>query len=194
MSTINPAIFDQLNAIVSLTPGEVEEVRAALVPQRIARGNYLAEEEKVCDHIAFINKGYFRFYMTQQSGTELTTHLSGPGEFISSFTSFLMRRPSAEMIQAVTDTEVYLLHYDVLQRLYDKNHRFERIGRMITEKNFLAKDRQVVSFIKDTAEERYKKLLAEHPDFILNIPLQYIASFIGVKPETLSRIRAKSIS
>lgn len=193
MNINSPGLFDYLNSVISLTPEEISEVKLSLVSKTLQRGEFLAEEDKVCDHIAYIHKGYFRFYLTQDVD-EITTHLSGPGEFISSFSSFLTRQPSAESVQAVTEAEVFLLDHKKLQELYDKNHRYERIGRRIIEKYFIAKDKQVVSFIKDPAENRYKKLLAENPEFILNIPLQYIASFLGIKPETLSRIRAKAIS
>jgi CRP-like cAMP-binding protein len=102
-----------------------------------------------------------------------------------------MRIPSEEYVQAVTDTEVLFLGYNELQKLYAKSKTWEHIGRRIMEGLFLRKQLRVISFIKMTTEERYLYLLKKKPDLILNVPGQYVASFLGVTPETLSRIRAR---
>jgi CRP/FNR family transcriptional regulator, anaerobic regulatory protein len=185
-------LFTCLSALAELTEEEKLQISPLLVPAKFERGAFLSEEGKVCDHIAFINKGYLRIYITDDV-EEITVNLAGPGDFISSFASFLSRTPSLEYVRAVTDAEVFLIHYDHLQLLY-KHHHFEKLGRRIIENYFIEKDNRVVSLIKDSAETRYKKFMNESPDFLLNMPLQYIASFLGIKPETLSRIRAKSIS
>ncbi|MFL5730352.1 MAG: Crp/Fnr family transcriptional regulator, partial [Cytophagaceae bacterium] len=67
----------------------------------------------------------------------------------------------------------------------------ERLGRLMTEKHFVDKETRVIGLISDNGERRYRSLMENHPDYILNIPLQYIASYLGLKPETLSRIRSK---
>jgi CRP-like cAMP-binding protein len=187
------SLLQYFNRIVQLNEPEIAAVGKLFVPHMLKKGELLVGEGQPCDHIAFVNSGYFRFFITPDI-EDVTTLLSGPGEFISSFAGFLGRTPAPESVQAVTDAETFLISYDDLQKLYVEHPRFERIGRIIIENYFIKKDRRLISFIKDSAEDRYRHLLNHYPDYLQNIPLQYIASALGVKPETLSRIRSRIIS
>lgn len=186
-------LHNYFNTIASLASEEADAIDSLFTSRTMAKGEYLANEGKPCQEIAFIHRGYFRFFVTPDVD-EITTLLAGPGEFISSFAGFLTRTAALESIQAVTEVEISAISFDNLQLLYHENPKFERIGRLIIEAYFVKKDRRLCSFIKDSAEDRYKFFLLQYPGFIKHIPLHYIASSLGITPETLSRIRAKVIS
>jgi CRP-like cAMP-binding protein len=186
-------LLEYVNSMVPLNEEEMIHSKAILSSMKVKKGELVVKEDEVCDFIAYINKGYFRIYINQEI-KETTVHLAGPGEFISAFSGYISRTPNKENIQAVTDAEIFIMRYQDLQNLYNKSHSIERLGRLIVEKHFVLKDKRVISMITDSAEVRYQNLMNKRPQYLLNIPLQYIASFLGVTPETLSRIRAKASS
>jgi CRP/FNR family transcriptional regulator, anaerobic regulatory protein len=186
-------LLEYVNTIVPLNEEEMLLGNSILSSMKVKKGDIVVKEDEICDFIAYINKGYFRIFINQEI-KETTVHLAGPGEFISAFSGYISRAPNKENIQAVTDGEIFLMRYQDLQSLYDKSHSIERLGRLIVEKHFVQKDKRVISMITDSAEVRYNHLMNKRPQYLLNIPLQYIASFLGVTPETLSRIRAKASS
>jgi CRP-like cAMP-binding protein len=183
-------LLEYANSIVPMNEEDTLHAKELLSSRQVKKGEVIVKEDETCDFIAYINKGYFRIYLNQEI-KETTVHLAGPGEFISAFSGFISRTPNKENIQAVTEAEIFLIKYKDLQFLFDKSHSIERLGRLIVEKHFVQKDRRVISLITDSAEVRYNNLMDKRPQYLLNIPLQYIASYLGVTPETLSRIRAK---
>lgn len=184
-------LIDVLSTYKDLSSDEQEELTKVFVYETFKKGEFLTEKGKINDKLAFVAKGYCRVYVIDLEGNEVTIHITGNVDFIGAISSFLMRTPSEEYVQAVTDTEVLTLTYNALQNLYNTSKSWEHIGRRIMERLFLSKQLRVISFITQTAEERYLYLLKKNPDLILNVPGQYVASFLGVTPETLSRIRAR---
>lgn len=185
-------LINYIKSIVPLTNVEEHEVSKCLCLKKVSRGEHLVQENQVCNDLVFITKGFFRLFI-MNNGDEVTIHLESSGHFITAFQSFISRSPSNEYLHAVTDAEIVTINYENLQKLYKQSHNIERLGRLMVEKHFLGKEQRVISFIRESAEERYKNLMQKRPEFLLNLPLQHIASYLGMKPETLSRIRSKGI-
>ncbi len=183
-------LLEYVDSIVPMSEEEMLQIKPLLYSRIVKKGDIIVSGTETCDFIAYINKGYFRIFI-DHDGKESTIHLAGPEEWISAFYGFIKRTPNRENIQAITDGEIFFIKYEDLQFLFNKSHSIERFGRLLLEKLFVNKERRVISMITDSAEIRYNNLIKEKPNYILNIPLNYIASFIGVTPETLSRIRAK---
>lgn len=142
------------------------------------------------NHLSFISKGIVRQYVPMDDG-ELTFGFAFSGSFISAYDSFISRTPSKYVVETISETILWRLTYDNLQSVYETSQIGDRIGRMASEDLFLKKSNRELSLLLDTAEERYLKLFTERPEVIREIPLKYIASYIGVTPQALSRIRKR---
>ena len=156
--------------------------------KHLKKGEYIVREGEVCRHMSFINEGMFRVY-SMVNGKEITTNFFFPGSYVSDYMSFIKRQPANEYIQALTDSEIVTNSYENVQALYAKYHKWERFGRLIAEKVFTSMYKRQQEFLFYSPTERYLKLMEKRPKVLLHIPQVYIASYLGITPEYLSRIR-----
>lgn len=140
--------------------------------------------------IAFILKGGFRFFY-EKNDNEITCLLAFENGLIGSFESNILKQPCTQTIQAIEESDLFIIDYRDLEKLYDKSPKFERVGRLIVEYYLAFLQQRITSYLLDTPEERYMRLINETPDILNRVPLQYIASYIGVTPVSLSRIRKR---
>jgi CRP-like cAMP-binding protein len=147
-------------------------------------GEYLARAGRISTAIYFIYEGIVRVCTE-----EVSLDFAFPGQFSTAYASFITQTPSAVSIEAITPVIGFVFYYDALQALYRQSHAIERTGRLLAEYQYLRKYQRELSFLQYSAQERYLQLLEEHPQIIQQIPVKYVASFLGIKPESLSRIR-----
>ena len=159
-------------------------------PMNLPAGEYFVDEGLVCKHIGFITKGYVRSFYEINDG-EVTTMINTKHNIVTAHTSFTLQRPSMQYIQAITDSELLVMSYENMQKLYDEIPNWERLGRIINERVYGYVEGRVVDYLSLSPEERYRKLIEENAKLVQNVPLRYIASMLGITPETLSRIRNK---
>jgi CRP/FNR family transcriptional regulator, anaerobic regulatory protein len=158
----------------------------------IPKGDYLMQAGQVCDYVAFINKGHFRaFYVINNK--EVTYNFSFQGNFFTDYPSFLTRQPSNETHQALEDAEVLTVSYNDMQRGYINTPAWERFGRLIAEFILIGIAERNRSMLFMSPEERYLNLMKTRPKVIATIPQHYIASYLGIQPESLSRIRRRLV-
>jgi len=161
-----------------------------LKKQKLAKGEFLLEEGKICQQIAFIEKGLFRTYYLRD-GLEITTCFCKENTITCSYKSVITKQPSDLSIQAIEDCELTVFYYTDLINLYDKHPFWQTVGRMAAENEFLIIE-DYTRFINDlSAQERYQRILATDANLLQRVPLVYLASYLQIKPETLSRIRKK---
>lgn len=161
--------------------------------ETIEKGGYFSKEEKSCNKLSFIDEGILRVYTTLPD-REITQWIATPGYFLTDLQSFIYRNPCRFTIQALTDTRLYTIDYEdylTIGKLVPKWNDFEK---MFISKCFIMLENRVFDFISLTAEERYKKLFDTNRELFNLVPLQYLASMLGMTPETFSRIRRKMIS
>ncbi len=144
------------------------------------------------NYISFIENGIARFLIPkEEKENDITFGFCFNNEFVSAYDSFLTRKPSLYKLQALTDISMWSISYDDLQEVYEKSFAGNVIGRLSSERLFLIKSKREQSLLNETAEQRYLKLFTERPKLIKEIPLKYVASYIGVTPQALSRIRKR---
>ena len=145
---------------------------------------------KIENYVYFIEKGVIRYFIPKEE-TDITIGFNFQNEFGSSYDSFLTKTPSSYQIETLTDSILWKLTYEDLQEIYHKTDIGNIIGRIMIEELFKNKSKRLISLLNTTAEERYIDLLSEHPHIVQLIPLKYIASYIGITPQALSRIRRR---
>jgi CRP-like cAMP-binding protein len=176
--------------LAPLSEEEKEEIVTIFKPIRIKRYDHYVKEGQIESRIAYIARGIFRFY-NLKNGDEITSDFSFHNSFLTSYISLITRQPSAISVQALENSDILVIDYKTLLKKYDESHNYERIGRLIAEQTFISSSIHLLSFLNDSAEERYSNLIKKDPRLVQHIPLHYIASYLGISAETLSRIRKK---
>lgn len=142
------------------------------------------------NYLSFIDAGIVRYY-TIANDKEITFDFAFKNSFYCAYDSFYSRNKTKTYIQALTDCQLYSISYENLQTLYGKCETAKILGRISTEYLLNKKVKRELNLLTKTPQERYEQLLNEQPKYIQQIPLKYLASYIGVVPETLSRIRKR---
>ncbi len=172
-----------------LSEEELDIVESISTKRLLKKGDYLAVEGEVSNEIALIKSGILRLFYTNASGEEFTGCLAFDNEILSAYCSFITQEPSEENIQAVCDTEIVILTKEHLDFLYSRDSCWQMIGRIIAEMHYVELTKKIISFQKDTAKERYSKLITKQPQYVQAIPQYQLASFLGITPRHLSRLR-----
>ena len=160
---------------------------------KVAKGEYLTRTGEVENHIYYLVKGAVKVAILA-SGEERILDFWFAPSFFSSYTSFIQRTPSKVYIQTLTQCEIAHIEYEAVQQGYRSSLFFNQVGRVMAERLFMLKTKREIDFLTKTAEERYAELLNASPEIIQNIPVHQIARYLGIHPESLSRIRKKLFS
>ena len=171
-----------------ISSSDIPEIIDAFTFKKMAKGDLFAEEGKTSKHLAFITKGLFQYFYLKD-GKEITTYITGENSFLASVISFYTQKPCKEFVRAITDAELLMLHYNDLTKLKTSNEGFRTFYIEALENLVVGMDETRSNFITLTAEERYAALMKEEPALLQQVPLQYLASLLGITPRHLSRIR-----
>ncbi|MBS1598842.1 MAG: Crp/Fnr family transcriptional regulator [Bacteroidetes bacterium] len=169
---------------------ELSRITESFKFKKIPKNDYFVQEGKTSKYLAFITKGVFQYFYLKD-GKEITTYVTGANAFLASLSSFYKQKPSKENIRALADSELWIIHHDDLTKLKTESNVFRTFYIRAMEDLVVAMDETRTNLIILTAEERYALLVKEEPDLLQQIPLQYLASILGVTPRHLSRIRNK---
>jgi CRP-like cAMP-binding protein len=156
----------------------------------LKKKDLLLEEGKVCNFIAFVNSGVLREYC-YLSDKETTVDFVGENKFTSDYQSFIMQTPSKQYLEALTDVDLLILKKQGINNLFDKYKVWERFGRLIIEQIFCDVENKRKQIISTNHEEQYRNFVSTYPNIIQQVPQYYIASYLGLTPEHLSRLRKK---
>ena len=154
------------------------------------KGSVILKMGEIENYVSVIEEGAVRFVIPNEDA-ETTFGFAFQGHFFSAYDSFVFQKPSKYQIETLTDVKVWRISHQDLNNLFDNTREGNLVGRQIAEQFFCGKQNRELSLLTKTATERYYNLFKHQPQLIKEIPLKYIASYIGITPQALSRIRAE---
>ena len=185
------SLLNTIRYFIPLSASDEEIVRRLFHKKVFKKGEHLLRAGNVCRYVTFIETGLVRYYFNSD-GEERTNYFNKEGEFVCVYTSFLPQIPSDINIQALEDTTIFVISFNDIQELYKTVEHGERFGRLAIEQVYLNAINQIGSMYTDPPEVRYNKFLSNFRDIAQRIPQYYIASYVGIKPQSLSRIRKRT--
>lgn len=183
-------LIDYFLKITSLSADEIEAITESMDTKQYAKGTHILKEGQFSEDTYFILEGCVRKYILVD-GNEISTNFYTEEQWILSTENFSEKSPSHYNLICVEDTTVVIGNEQKAQELFKQFPRFETTSRQIMEAVFMEQQKQMISYITDKPEQRYLKLLESRPNIFQRVPQYDIATYIGVKPESLSRIRKK---
>jgi len=183
-------IKDYFEKLTPISDEEADIISSMMERKTFKKNSLILTAGEVENYIYFIESGIVRFWV-EKDEKEISSAFVFEGSFFSSYPSFLTQKRSMWNIQTITPTVLWCISYSNLQRIYKQISVGERLGRLVAEHLATMLFYREASLLMETPKERYLKLFSEHPRFIQSIPLKYLASYIGVTPQALSRIRKR---
>ncbi len=179
----------QFNKRINLTDEEFSRCTKFFVPKKIRKKHFLLQEGDVCKFITFVNHGCLRAYTIDKKGEEHIIQFAIEDWWISDANSFLTQKPAIYNIDALEDSELLLLFKEDRERLLTEIPKFERFFRLLQEANYVATHKRINATLSESAEERYLEFISDYPALVQRVQQKHIASYLGITPEALSRIR-----
>lgn len=179
--------------ISPLTREESEAIANSMRTKTYKKNAYLLQEGEISGKTYFILEGCIREYILRD-GEDITTNFFTEEQWVISLTNFSQESPATHNWVCVEDTTVVVGDEHQAQALFKKFPRFETISRTLVEASFAEQKMALTSYLTDSPEQRYLKLLQSRPDLFQRVPQYHLASYIGVKPESLSRIRKRIVT
>ncbi len=184
-------LLQSIEEKISISKEEFDFCKTLFIPKKLRKKQYLLQEGDVCRYTAFVEKGMLRTFTVDEKGNEPILQFSMEGWWIADLYSFLTEEPSMYNIEALEEGELLLITKENWEVLLAKVPAFERYFRLLIQNNLIATQRRLMSSLSESAEEKYTKLINNFPGCIQRVPQHMIASYLGITPETLSRIRSQ---
>lgn len=186
-------MFEQLTQSIRhkivLSNEGIDQLKHFFIPKKLRKRQYLLNAGDVCQYITFVEKGLLRSFSVDEGGHEHVMQFAMEGWWISDMASFLSGDQALHNIEAVEDSELLLLTKQAMDEMIDNIPSMERYFRLLMQNSIIALQRRIRVVQTYSAEEVYLKLMEVQPEIISRAPQQHVASYLGITPETLSRIR-----
>lgn len=185
-------LLESLKQITTLDPEEELLFQNAFKPYVLKKNEYFLQSTEINTKLGFLCKGLVRYFVFKNEEVA-TLEFTKEGEFVADYGSFISKQPSIQNIQALEDCEFLIINYDELQKLYQISKNANLLGRIIVEHRFIVMVNQLLTVHQFNPEDRYRYFLEQYKDLVQRIPQYLIASYVGVKPQSLSRIRKRIV-
>jgi CRP-like cAMP-binding protein len=178
---------------------EIESTQAQVLSsqftqRQVEKGAYLLKQGQTCKSLDFIASGVLRIFATLENGKEVTQWIGLPGSFVTELSGLMFDLPARWNIQCLTDCDLYSVSKDSYRNLTKSFNNWSEIEKAFLAKCFVTLEDRVFGFLSMTAEERFEQLMRYAPEVFQSASQQYVASMLGMTPETFSRIRKKMVS
>ncbi|MGV8994441.1 MAG: Crp/Fnr family transcriptional regulator [Flavobacterium sp.] len=187
------SISNFLRTLVSFTEEELKDILAHFKKEFVSKNQILVSSGEICKSLYYVDQGMGRSYYLNENGKEITQWFFGVGKFMSSVDSFFQQSPSLYYLEVLEDSTLYSISKEEIDQLFAKYPNMEKLGRIVSIEMLTKIINKLNAIQFQTARERYDYMLAEFPDIAYQVPLGYIASYLGMTQETLSRIRKNDI-
>ena len=185
------AIDQYVARCTSLSSSDLDFFHSILQPHTISKKAWLLREGDVSEYEAYVVKGCLRKYCIDEDGTEIILQFAIEDWWVGDIAGLVAQTPSKVYIQALEESELLLIHRDDKERLFERVPAFERMFRLMLQRSYVVLQDRFVSTLAEPADERYLQFLEKYPGIVQRVPQHYIASYLGITPEFLSRIRAR---
>ncbi|MGV3761227.1 Crp/Fnr family transcriptional regulator [Parapedobacter sp.] len=184
-------INDYVNRCGVFSPEDMAVFNDLLKPKSIKKKQLLLREGEICNFEAYIASGCLRTFYIDENGSEVILQFSVEDWWVSDIGSFHDRTPSLLYIETIEDSELLTLNPTSKEELLARVPQFERVFRLMIQRHLSAVERRLIRTIAKTAEERYVEFIKQYPKIALRVPQHYIASYLGMTPEFLSKVRRR---
>jgi CRP/FNR family transcriptional regulator, anaerobic regulatory protein len=183
-------LLQAFNRLIPLTPSQKDELRRVTSFLELPKGSLLLERGQISNHLYFIIEGAIRsiYYHDEK---EVVPWFAFEGDIINSHFSFVHRIPTQESIILISDCKFLSISHESMQYLYNKDPVWGHLSRIFVERYYIDVQQRLISFLSVSADERYEQLLLQHPNIEARVKQCHIASYLGIRPETLSALRRR---
>jgi len=182
-------LFENISGTIQLTNEDKSILKEYFLPKKLRKKQYFLQEGNVAFHTAWVAKGCMRTFSVNKNGIEQTMQLAIEGWWATDMYSFLTGEPAMYNIEAVEDCELLVIDKVGREKVFERVPGFERLMRILIEKNLVANQQRLNALMGQNADERYISFIKKYPQIVQRVPQHMIASYLGITPETLSRIR-----
>ncbi|MEZ5016375.1 MAG: Crp/Fnr family transcriptional regulator [Flavipsychrobacter sp.] len=182
-----------IQSYFAVDDNKLADIAASFQFQKVNKGDFLLKQGRVCGQLSFISTGLVRIY-TVIDDKEVTQWISTQGYFVTDLASFIFNTPARWQIQALTDCTLYSITKEDYNNIGNTIPEWHQLEKLFIAKCFVLLEDRVSRHLYMSSEERYQFLLDQQPNLFNEVPLQYLASMLGMTPETLSRLRKKHLS
>lgn len=183
------SILSNINRYVNLDPAEEHELISIIKTTRFKKRQFLDQPNYTSGYRNYIVKGAFRSFYLDEDGKDHTVQIAIEDWFISDFYSYITQTPATLFVEALEDSVIYQMKYEDIEGLCKRIHTLSEYFRITTERAFAFSRKRALSNLSKSASERYIEFIAMYPSMIQRIPQKIIASYLGMSPEFLSKIR-----
>ncbi len=185
------SILNNIKKYVDLTEVDEKDFIDIVSTSKVKKRQFIVQPRFVCKHQTYVVKGALRSYFVGNDGTDHTIQFAIEDWFISDFNSYITQTPATIFVEALEDSVIQQIEYKDVESLCERNPKFERYFRLVAQKAFAYSQRRVLSKLDKTAEQRLEEFTSMYPSIVQRVPQYTIASYLGMTPEFLSKLRKK---
>lgn len=178
-----------LKSFNALTDDEIENLVQITTKRDLNKADYFIREGETCKEVAFVLSGIFRSYYISDKGEEITYCITFPNNLMTAYSAFITGQGTNENIQAISDVELLIIPKNKIDDLVMKSANWLKFLKIVAEQQYIELEKRIFQLQKNNALQRYSDLIKNHPEYMQNIPLQYLASYLGITQRHMSRIR-----